>query len=98
MNGSEAIVSLAPPPPKASNERVWQTRDLALASFCLQHGLEILKATRRGKEFEFVFRDPDNQAADLNVQFANSAEARFDAAMRALKKLCHRGTPRRGTQ
>lgn len=69
---------------------VWSTRDLALAAFCLEHGLEIVRATRRGKEYEFLFRDPEHQANELSIRFANSPEARFDAAMRAIKKLCHR--------
>jgi len=70
--------------------QVWSTRDLALAAFCLEHGLEVVRATRRGREFEFLFRDADSRGNDLAVAFTNSPEARFDAAMRALKKLCHR--------
>ena len=75
---------------KKHGTRTWQTRDLALAAYCLQHGLEVVRAQRRGKEFEFLFRDPDGQGDRLAVGFANSVEARFDSSMRALKKLCHR--------
>lgn len=77
-------------PESEGRRQVWSTRDLALAAFCLEHGLEVVRATRRGREFEFLFRDPDSRGDELAVAFANSPEARFDAAMRALKKLCHR--------
>lgn len=88
---SQAMV-VGPDPPRVERARVWSTRDLALAAFCLEHGLEVVRATRRGREFEFLFRDPEGRANALAIQFANSPEARFDAAMRALKKLCHRGS------
>jgi len=88
---SEAV-AVAPEPPRLGRAQVWSTRDLALAAFCLEHGLEVVRASRRGREFEFLFRDPDGRADTLAIQFANSPEARFDAAMRALKKLCHRGS------
>jgi len=88
---SQAMV-VGPDPPRPERARVWSTRDLALAAFCLEHGLEVVRASRRGREFEFLFRDPEGRADGLAVQFANSPEARFDAAMRALKKLCHRGS------
>jgi len=87
---SEAAMAGAHAAPKTEGARVWSTRDLALAAFCLEHGLEVVRASRRGREFEFLFRDPDSRADALAIQFANSPEARFDAAMRALKKLCHR--------
>jgi len=86
---AETIVVEASPE-AVGRSQVWPTRDLALAAFCLEHGLEVVRASRRGREFEFLFRDPDSRGDELAVAFANSPEARFDAAMRALKKLCHR--------
>ena len=86
----ESVTRRDAPVGSASKGCVWCTRDLALAAFCLEHGLEIVRATRRGKEYEFLFRDPEHQAGELSIRFANSPEARFDAAMRAIKKLCHR--------
>ena len=92
MNDANQAVLAGPDPPRPERARVWSTRDLALAAFCLEHGLEVVRATRRAREFEFLFRDPEDRAEELAIQFANSPEARFDAAMRALKKLCHRGS------
>lgn len=91
MNDANQAMLAGPDPPRPERARVWSTRDLALAAFCLEHGLEVVRASRRGREFEFLFRDPEGRADALAIEFANSPEARFDAAMRALKKLCQRG-------
>jgi len=64
------------------------TRDVALATFARLRGLQIVRATRRGKhDFEFVFKDPDGSWPDLEVEFVNSECRRYDDEMRALKKL-----------
>jgi len=91
VSEASQAVAVGPDPPRPERARVWSTRDLALAAFCLEHGLEVVRASRQGREFEFLFRDPDSRADELVIEFANSPEARFDAAVRALKKLCHRG-------
>jgi len=65
-----------------------ETRDLALAAYWKMCGLAIVRATRRGREFDFLFRDPEGRAEKLAVEFANSEAQRFDSEVRALKKLC----------
>ena len=65
-----------------------ETRDLALAAYWKMRGLVILRASRRGKEFEFLFRDEKGLGDRLAVEFANSEAQRFDSEVRALKKLC----------
>ncbi len=65
-----------------------ETRDLALAAYWKMRGLVIVRATRRGKEFEFLFHDPDGRADELAMEFANSEAQRFDNEVRAIKKLC----------
>jgi hypothetical protein len=65
-----------------------ETRDLALAAYWKMRGLVIVRATRRGKEFEFLFRDEKGLGDQLAVEFANSEAQKFDSEVRALKKLC----------
>jgi hypothetical protein len=65
-----------------------ETRDLALAAYWKMRGLVIVRATRRGKDFEFLLRDPEGHADALAVEFANSEAQKFDSEVRALKKLC----------
>ena len=65
------------------------TRDLAMAAYLKMRGLAIVRATRRGREFDFLFRDPEGRSDELAVEFANSEAQRFNSEVRALKKLCH---------
>jgi hypothetical protein len=79
------------------------TGDLAFAAFCMLRGLRVLRAQEhrpngRGPlEYRFTFSDPPSPEAPegrwdtLRVEFANSEAARFDAAVRSLKKLCKTG-------
>ena len=79
------------------------TGDLAFAAFCMLRGLRVLRAQEhrpggRGPlEYRFTFADPPTPEAPegrwegLRVEFANSEAARFDAAVRSLKKLCKTG-------
>ena len=67
--------------------RVRTTKDLALAAYLKMKGLPIVRASRRGRDFEFTFRDPEEQWDTLTVEFVNSECSRYDDAMRSLKKL-----------
>ncbi len=68
-------------------DKIFQTKDLALATYVKLRGLRILKAARIGRDFDFTFADPDEQAEQLKVAYANSESQKFDSEMRTLKKL-----------
>jgi hypothetical protein len=67
------------------------TADLALAAYLHLHGLPVIRARcyPRGSitEYTFTFDDAQGRWAALLVAFTNSAEARYNEAMRTLKKL-----------
>ena len=63
------------------------TKDLALAAYLKMKGIPIVRATRRGRDFEFTFRDPDGLWDSLTIEFVNSECSRYDDSMRSLKKL-----------
>ena len=72
------------------NGRSRKTQDLAFAGYCHMNGLQIVKGERRnGREFLFVFDDPNGRWNSLKRQFANSEALRFDSSVRALKKMCN---------
>ena len=73
--------------PRSQAPRVRTTKDLALAAYMNLNELEIVKASRRGRDFEFTFRDPDERWEGLTVEFVNSRCRRYDDSMRTLKKL-----------
>lgn len=67
--------------------RVRTTKDLALAAYLKMKGLPIVRAARRGRDFEFTFRDPEDRWDPLTIEFVNSECNRYDDSMRTLKKL-----------
>ena len=75
--------------PRDSRQK--EVGDLAFAGYAHMKGIRLLKATKNRTEFRFVFDDPDDQLESLNLEFTNSEFANYDAAIRRLKKLCHRG-------
>ena len=69
-----------------------KTADLAMAAYWKMKGLRVIKSNRceqNSREFEFVFEDKNGIAEALSIEFANSEAQRFDAELRALKKLCN---------
>ncbi len=70
---------------------LFRTKDLALATFVKMHGLKVTKATRQGRDYEFLFADPDGTAEKLRYLFANSDCQKFDYEMRTLKILTSGG-------
>jgi hypothetical protein len=63
------------------------TKDLALAAFMNLNELEVVRAKRKGRDFEFTFRDPEDRWEALTIEFVNSRCRRYDDSMRTLKKL-----------
>ena len=68
---------------------VYPTGDFALATWLTMHGFQLKSGVQRGREFRFVFFDPENRARDVCRLFPASEAARFDAAQRGLKKVLH---------
>lgn len=66
---------------------MFETTDLALASYLKMNGLE-LKGLKRGKVMTFKFGDGD-KAEKLALEYANSDFAKFESELRSLKKLVH---------
>jgi len=67
-----------------------EVKDLAFAGYVHLKGVTLLKASKKGGDFTFLFDDVDGVIEGLKIEYTNSAEARFDAAIRRLKRLCHR--------
>lgn len=70
---------------------LFRTKDLALATYVKMHGLTVTKASRQGRDYEFLFADPDGKAEKLRYAFANSECQKFDYEMRTLKILTSAG-------
>jgi hypothetical protein len=61
--------------------------DLDFAAYLLLRNVPLAEATRSGREFTFVFQDPEGLIAKLSVEYMNSESARFADAVRRLKKV-----------
>jgi hypothetical protein len=67
------------------------TSDLALAGYLKLRGLELAKVDRSNpRKAVFYFDDSIDVAEQLVLEFANSDFRKYDAEIRALKKLIHR--------
>ncbi len=67
------------------------TSDLALAGYLKLRGLELVKVDRSNpRKAVFFFDDTVDVAEQLMLEFANSDFRKYDAEIRALKKLIHR--------
>ena len=79
------------PATTSARAQSWSTSDLGTAAYLKMKGLVILAATRSGGsrgKWVFSFADPESRAKQLQVEYINSDERRFDAEVRSLKKLC----------
>jgi hypothetical protein len=68
-------------------DRTWRTTDLGSAAYAHARGLRIAKVDRRDREVEFTFEDPKQIGSALQIEYANSNEARYDESVRVMKKL-----------
>lgn len=67
------------------------TSDLALAGYLKLRGLELVRVDRSNpRKAVFYFDDSIDVAEQLVLEFANSDFRKYDAEIRALKKLIHR--------
>lgn len=78
-------------PDTGAGEKVYTTPDIGAAAFCMEEGrLELLKAEKLpGGNFKFVLKDLEGQGDILLLKYANSPQQRFDARVRAIKKLLY---------
>ena len=74
-----------------SNIKIFETSDIAIASYVMMRGLKLLKASRdaRGRFF-FKFEDPNDEGSIYAVDYVNSESARFDAIMKNLKSILYK--------
>jgi hypothetical protein len=64
------------------------THDLGFAAFLKINSYSLISAKRGEKGlFIFEFLDPNEQAADLRLDYINSEFAKFDSEVKGLKKL-----------
>lgn len=73
----------------AAEIREYRTRDLSLAGFLAEHGLELKQARRNPQthHFEFALYDPDDMAEEMAVEWANSCCRRHENRLMSLKAL-----------
>lgn len=65
---------------------IFSTNDLSFAAYLIMHGVPLKKAKRLGKSFQFSFADGPT-IRELQLQYITSESAKFDDAVRKLKKL-----------
>lgn len=69
----------------------WKTTDMSLAAWMRARGKPIISLSRvegRRNEFQFVFRDEEENCNELALDYLNSDAHAYDTALRALKKMC----------
>lgn len=72
-------------------DKIFETSDIAIASYVMMKGLKLLDASRdhRGRFF-FRFEDPNAEGNTYAVDYVNSESARFDAIMKNLKSILYK--------
>lgn len=72
---------------------VYRTTDLSIAGYLVSEGaMQFHSARRVGRgpmDFRIVLLDPDGIAPGLIAKYPGSEAARFDAAVRGIKKVLH---------
>jgi hypothetical protein len=67
------------------------TNDLSFAAYLMMKGCSLMTADKLGKTFRFTIDIGENSSQTLKIQFINSEAAKFDAAVRDLKKIMFSG-------
>lgn len=68
----------------------FETTDLAFAAFLMLKGIELVETEREKGKTKFIFDDSVDLCEHLMLVYANSEFQKFDAHIRALKKLIHK--------
>jgi hypothetical protein len=80
-----------------NEKRRWETSDIGVAAYIFMNDVEVLGAVSDSRRrFRFIFNDEDGVCDTLKVSYVNSESARFDNAVRTLKKLCYQSSSDRG--
>jgi len=70
------------------NVNFFQTSDLAIAAYLMMRGLKLSDASvQKGGRFMFKFEDPNDEAFQMSIEYANSESAKFDAHIKNLKNI-----------
>jgi hypothetical protein len=69
----------------------FNTNDLSLAAYLMMRGCPLMAAKKLGKTFRFTLDIGERNEQSLKIEFINSESARFDAAVRDLKKIMFSG-------
>jgi len=71
--------------------RQFVTNDLSLTAYLIMNECELLDARKLGRSYTFVLNTNGQNTRTLKLNFVNSEAARFDAAVRDLKKIIFGG-------
>jgi hypothetical protein len=64
----------------------YTTNDLSFAAYLCLNGIRLIKASKLGRSYVFLFEASD-KIPGLKIQFVSSESAKFDAAVRNIKRL-----------
>ena len=72
-------------------KKTFVTSDLSLAAYLTMKGVSIISCnkTSTGK-FEFIFKDIEEKASLLAMEYLNSEFCKFDNHVRTLKKMLYK--------
>ena len=65
----------------------YETPDLATAAYLLMRGYKLLQAQKSAGRYQFIFEDPNSDAAASCIEFINSECSRFDSCLRNLRSM-----------
>lgn len=63
------------------------TNDLSFAAYLMVRGCALMSAKCRGKTYSFTVDLGERGEHNMKVEYVNSESAKFDAAVRDLKKI-----------
>lgn len=67
------------------------TNDLSFTAYLMMRGCKLIDARKLGQSYKFVVELNTENKQKLKLEFINSESARFDAAVRDLKKIMFSG-------
>ena len=65
------------------------TNDMSLAAYLIMRGCALKTANKLGKTFRFTFDLGERCESTLQIEYVNSESAKFDDAVRNLKKIMY---------
>jgi hypothetical protein len=74
------------------NNNHFVTNDLSFTAYLMMRGCILISANKLGRSYKFVLDLRDFTQQKLKIEYINSESAKFDAAVRDLKKIMFSGT------